>query len=363
MDPLILILSDHGIEDSANRPRRYLDPPVSLTGYTIEHLVAKKAVNDEKLHEGIPFLTSTRSMRYWGFILSILTILKALPKLKRAEYIVCRAPHLFWEIAFLQRLGFVSATKLHFVWVVLFRLDGFLKKQTFFSKLPRCFRVYFICHSQVLACRRNLAEQERINLLTWKIDSHWFIPKEENAQRKHSTPGEYFLVPGNINRNEAFVRELARVSPRKIVRVGLMKELKHLYAQDEQEQKLSVVVNPDHEEYLKLLQNAKAVLLPINATNEPAGLTAALEAMACKVPLIANGSLGVGELVFNAYGKKAIEGFELAQWLEECDKLISAPQHWETKLQSGWEYIQRTHSMGHREKEWMEFLQLNSREE
>jgi glycosyltransferase involved in cell wall biosynthesis len=55
----------------------------------------------------------------------------------------------------------------------------------------------------------------------------------------------------------------------------------------------SLVVNAPHREYREHLHGAKAVLLPIEPCDEPAGLTAALEAVACGVPVLANRSMGI----------------------------------------------------------------------
>jgi glycosyltransferase involved in cell wall biosynthesis len=127
---------------------------------------------------------------------------------------------------------------------------------------------------------------EKLAWLPFGVDTAFFRPGAD-AERK-----EYVLVPGNHRRDEAAVMDAARSSggPR-VVRVTNAPWVRETYrrALDEDAHLaagLTLERSVSAERLRELYQRARLVWLPLLASREPAGLTAALEAAACGCPLL-----------------------------------------------------------------------------
>jgi hypothetical protein len=128
----------------------------------------------------------------------------------------------------------------------------------------------------------------RVIFRPWKIDTAWFQPAAD-------TPKTRALLPGNISRDESVVPPLLHRGI-SITRVARLARLEQHYALEIADPRFELVTNVTHREYLGLLHAAPAVLLPIVPCDGSAGLTAAMEAIATGVPVIANRSMGLTEL-------------------------------------------------------------------
>lgn len=103
------------------------------------------------------------------------------------------------------------------------------------------------------------------------------------------------LLAGNMHRGENLVEGLLNEGMR-VTRSGRHSGLRRRHERSLSRDGFELVANARHEEYLERLRGASALLLPILACDEPAGLTAAMEALACGGPVLANESMGIAEL-------------------------------------------------------------------
>jgi glycosyltransferase involved in cell wall biosynthesis len=146
------------------------------------------------------------------------------------------------------------------------------------------FQIEMITHSQVRSAREKLGH-ERVVLRPWKIDADWY-----RFRQQPPATGSFFLCPGNIHRAESLLPSLLdQDASWRLIRASRS-------ARDVRHPRVEARVNTPHAEYLKLLQTTRCAWLPIEPCDEPAGLTAAMEAIATGTPLLANASLGITEL-------------------------------------------------------------------
>lgn len=122
--------------------------------------------------------------------------------------------------------------------------------------------------------------------LPFGVDTNYFAPAEDPGR------GDFILVPGNHQRDEHAVLELARAGTSwKIVRVADAPWVRHVYlpalaAEASLADALRFERSVAPERLRALYRAARLVWLPLQSSNEPAGLTAALEAAACGRPVL-----------------------------------------------------------------------------
>jgi hypothetical protein len=114
------------------------------------------------------------------------------------------------------------------------------------------------------------------------------------AHRVISRPWK-IVLPGNISRDESIVPSLLHRGI-SITRIARVPTLQQHYAAEIADPRFELVTNVSHREYLDYLHAAPAVLLPIIPCDGSAGLTAAMEAIAAGIPVLANRSMGLTEL-------------------------------------------------------------------
>jgi len=127
---------------------------------------------------------------------------------------------------------------------------------------------------------------EQLAWLPFGVDTEFFRPADG------ADAGDYVLVPGNHRRDEAAVMDAARSSagPR-IVRVTNAPWVRETYRRAlggdaPLAAGLTLERSVSAARLRELYQRARLVWLPLLASREPAGLTAALEAAACGRPLL-----------------------------------------------------------------------------
>lgn len=149
------------------------------------------------------------------------------------------------------------------------------------------FQVECITSEQFTATTSRLGAQ-RVILRPWKIDTGWFQPPDD-------VPKTRAVLPGNISRDESLVAPLLHhgISLTRMARVA---SLESRFADEIANPRFELVMNASHREYLEHLHAAPVVLLPIVPCDNPAGLTAAMEAISAGVPVLANHSMGLTEL-------------------------------------------------------------------
>lgn len=296
-----VLITDFHVTDTSNRPARYLDVGgLVRQAPDLQICCADTVETDEEVEQLLGrWMRSAASRALLGYGLGPWVVLRHLRTLRRADVIVCYAPHYFWLVVLLNRLWLLPRGKVRTVRGIFFRTTGFQRKCRLFLEAPAGFQAAFATRQQVDTLADEGVPAARLRYVPWRIDTGWFRPRPELPAAEVTEP-PYVLCPGSARRDEALVNALVgRLGAGiKIVRMGRMSALESVYhAALQRPDSFELRVNSGHREYLRLLQGAALVILPIVPCDEPAGLTAALEALACEVPLLANESMGIGPLL------------------------------------------------------------------
>ncbi|MCB1278116.1 hypothetical protein [Prosthecobacter sp.] len=276
-----VVVAPYALRDWGGRPRRYLDP--APLPFRARALVGAWFDNDEQLERDYH-----RSQR--GTVRRIadafLLIAQNYATLRRARMIYCLDGMHYAILLALSRAR-------------LFNADGKIIRRPAFHDTawqrlaPRlrgaspAFQVECITHEQFVSASQALGAH-RVVSRPWKIDTGWFQPA-------YDVPKTRALMPGNISRDESIVPLLLHQGI-SITRVARLAHLEQHYALEIADPRFELITNASHREYLELLLAAPAVLLPIVPCDGSAGLTAAMEAIAAGVPVIANRTMGLAEL-------------------------------------------------------------------
>lgn len=313
-------------------PKRYLDS-APAAGRTLILCRAMAAENDQTLQARFSWLKTTAQKQQFFRYVGLLNIFRHYFRLRRAPLIHAGCPHYFWWLILLNRIGLFPIHN-RLVFNYCFRANSFLKWAKWWNRAPHNFRVFFAAKEQIDQLAASGIRRDGIGYLRWRIDTDWFAPTARPG-------GGYLLVPGNSHRDEEFVLRLAMVAPLPIIRVGQMGCLQEIYRSSPVELRF----NLSHSEYRDLLQNAAAVLLPIEECDEPAGLTATLEALACGTPVLANPSLEVGSVLTDAVGLSPIPVSNPEAWVTSIRAILHGSLYpVETRLR-GREFVQANHSI------------------
>jgi glycosyltransferase involved in cell wall biosynthesis len=347
-----LYLGDYQIADFSDRPHRYLEFSEWQRQAGWQGCFGMEAKTDEEMERRLSFLHTNRQRIFFSYAVSVCNLIKNWRRLRRAGFIFCQSPHYFWVLILLRQFWpwFFSPRK---VTVFFFHSRPFAAKQAFFSKTSETFAPFFIVRKQIKELEVEFSDLKgRLHYSPWKIDTDWFHPAE-NSARSH------VLCPGNIQRDEALLLRLAGRLPLPLVRVGRMPFLETHYRSLENSPGIfRLERNVSHRRYRKLLQHAACVILPIRACDEPAGLTAALEAIACGIPIVANNSYGISPLFEGAYGELPPEMSSDEDWIREVVRKISLGGQPE-RNQRAREYVVVNHSILSSWEDWRKILDLD----
>lgn len=120
----------------------------------------------------------------------------------------------------------------------------------------------------------------KVVFVTHPVDTKFFYPPKNRT-------GEFILVPGDKDRDEEFVLQLASTSELPVVRVTREPKVKRFYEDHNCDPlRLKVMFRVTFPELRELYQRAKAVVLPVMNQRHPAGLNSLLEGMACGCPCL-----------------------------------------------------------------------------
>lgn len=325
-------LADTTATKEETGPKRFLNPAQDEQVLILCGALA--AESDCKLQDRLSWLKNTGQKQHFFRWVGLLNILRHYFHLRRASVIRCGSPHYFWWLILLNRLGLFPVRN-QLVFNYYFRTDSFLKRAKWWNSAPENFRVFFVSRDQIDQLEARGIRRSGIGYVPYRVDTTWF---SAGAKRR----GGYLLVPGNIHRDEEFVLRLAAMTPLPIIRVGQMGRLKELY----RSRPVELRFNLSHSEYRDLLQNATAVLLPIEECDEPAGLTAALEALACETPVIINSSLEAEPLLRKAVGLQPIPTSDPAAWVSAIRGVLDGSLYSKAVRHGGREFVIANHSIG-----------------
>ncbi len=314
----LVVLTDSDIRSAEGRPRRIFDSgPLRRRLPSARYAVWMTARDDVDLDRRLNRLGSQRFRRVLQRVIGLLFVLRQLPALRRAPVVFCLAPHHFWWLALLWRLGLLP-TRGKTIAAVFSRSRPFLAKLALVKRLPPAFQPFFMVPRQIEDLRRAGCPGDKVHGFTWRIDTRWFQP----APRRPGA-GDYLLCPGMAYRDEGLIRALVGRTPLRLIRATRTASLVEAYRRlAPKPGTFDFRLVLDHHEYLDLLQQAALVLLPIATSDEPAGLTTALEAMACGVPLLANTSYGVDELLADGYHRAPLPDNSPDTWLAAIREVL-----------------------------------------
>jgi glycosyltransferase involved in cell wall biosynthesis len=346
-------LGDYQIADFSNRPRRYLEFSEWQKKIGWQGCFGMEAETDEEMEERLSFLRTNRQRIFFSYALSFFNLLSNWRKLRKADLIYCQGPHYFWALALLKRfLPWLFAPRK--VVAFFFHSHPFAAKQALLSKASEAYAPFFIVRRQIEELEGEFPELEgRLHYSPWKIDTDWFHPAQ-NPARSH------IVCPGNVQRDEDLVLRLAGRLPLTLVRTGRMPFLETHYRSLENSPGIfRLERNVSHRRYRELLQNAACVILPIRACDEPAGLTAALEAIACGIPIAANDSYGITPLFEGAYGEPPPKMESEEDWIREVERKMSLGGRADWN-RSAREYVVANHSILSSREDWRKILDWGS---
>jgi len=179
------------------------------------------------------------------------------------------------------------------------------------------FQVDYITTEQVERARL-LVGEERVLLHPWKVDVEWYRSSEGGSLADRR---EGVLLAGNMFRCDVLVEPLLESGVR-VCRMGRHGQLREKFGHLREHKGFELVINAPHVKYLEALREAEAVLLPIEDCDEPAGLTAAMEAVACERPVLANRSTGIVDLFRQCdYPLPLVDGLSVGAWVRGISEL------------------------------------------
>ncbi len=296
----LVVLAPYALRNWEGRPRRYLDAhPMPAGG---KALVGAWFDNDEEVEREYH---RKRNGLVRRMAAACGLVLRHYSTLRQARMIYCLDGMHYAMLLMLSQYGLFNAEG------KIIRRKAFHDKvwQNLASRLrsaPAAFQLECITHEQFAASSEHLGPGRMI-LRPWKIDTDWFQPAPEVLHLRA-------MLPGNISRDESIVPPLLHqgLSITRIARLGHL--AKH-YAAEIADPRFELVTNASHQEYREHLHAATAVLLPILKCDNPAGLTAAMEAISAGIPLLVNRSMGLTELLAECrYPVPMLDNLDPAAW-------------------------------------------------
>ena len=305
--PRLTVVAPYALSDWGGRPRRFLDPaPLPLNANA---LVGAWFANDEQLELDY-HRRQCGALRRMGAAFRL--IAQNYASLRRSSMIYCLDGMHYAFLLLLSKCGLFCAEgksirRFVFHNTALQRLASSLRNAS-----PG-FQVECITAEQFAVASQQVGAH-RVVLRPWKIDTGWFQPVED-------VPKTRALLPGNISRDESIVAPLLHRGL-SITRIARVESLNTRFATEIADPRFDLVMNASHRDYLGHLHAAPVVLLPIVPCDNPAGLTAALEAIAAGVPVLANRSMGLTEL-FSAchYPVPMLDNLDPDAWARACHQI------------------------------------------
>jgi hypothetical protein len=300
----LVILAPHGLHDYSGRPRRFLDA-VPLPGQG-KALIGAWFQNDEQL-ECDYHRKQCGALRRLSAAFRL--VWQNYATLRRARMIYCLSGMHYTVLLLLSRCG-LFRTEGKIIRRVVYHDTALQRLVSSLRKAAPAFQVECITFEQFATTSQRLGAH-RVVLRPWKIDTGWFQPEDD-------VPKTRALLPGNISRDESMVSPLLH-SGLSITRIARIHSLHARFADEIANPRFELVMNASHREYLEHLHAAPMVLLPIVPCDNPAGLTAAMEAIAAGVPVLANHSMGLTELFSECrYPVPMLHNLDPEAWARAC---------------------------------------------
>lgn len=277
----LVVLAPFGVRTWTDRPRRYLDiHPMPREG---------RAVVDAWF-ESDDEVTKDYHLRPRGNASRLMTALRFMARNRRvirdARFIYCHDGIHYTVLLTLARSGLFKARG-KTIRRYCFHDSAVRRLAPMLQRADPAFQLECITRQQV-EMGASLLGEGRMVYRPWKIDAEWYQPD--------ASPQEgACLLAGNACRDDAMADGLLARGIA-VTRAGRADALQRRFAAQIANPLFKLALNTSHPDYLRLLRSSRAVLLPILPCDEPAGLTAAMEAIVCEIPILANRSMGIAEL-------------------------------------------------------------------
>ena len=277
----LIVLAPYGVRTWKDRPRRYLDiHPMPREGRAA---VDEWFESDDEVTKHYHLRPRSHASR---LVTAFRLICKNRQALRDARFIYCLDGMHFSALLILARVGlFKTAGKT--IRRYCFHDSAVRRLTPMLKQAAPAFQLECITRQQC-EMGSSLLGEGRMVFRSWKIDTEWYQPDA-------SPQSGACLLAGNACRDEALVDGLLAHGIA-VTRAGRADALQRRFAAQLKNPLFKLALNTSHPDYLTLLRSSCAVLLPILTCDEPAGLTAAMEALACEVPILANRSMGIAEL-------------------------------------------------------------------
>ncbi len=342
-----LILADYVVRSRAGGPRRYLD--ASEAGPDVSVLSLRSCADDDEAEDYFRRRPGN-IRRIWE---AARLLLRHWHLTRGAGTIYCLDGMFFNLLLAAARVGLLDTRGKH---IRRFAFHDQAKRRLlpWLRRAPEAFAVDLITSEQT---RRwgGAVGARHVRLLRWRIDTDWYQPAAS------ALSGPWFL-PGHARRDDALIRPLLEAGL-PVTRAGRSFALAEKLGPCAALPGFKLMINAPHEEYRAALRGARAVLLPILPCGEPAGLTAAMEALACAVPVLANHSMGIAELFAGCdYPLPLLQNLEPGAWITACRELDGRLR--DPALRASLEHSRRQliarHSIRPGNGDWLEVLQTRS---
>ncbi|MGJ8660567.1 MAG: glycosyltransferase [Bacteroidota bacterium] len=273
----IIKISDSSIIDTSSRPIRQDDMPATSNADFQYQLLSHRSYDNDETKEG-----NTYSKDKAINILERFSFLKKnLAVLRKASLIFCSNGSDFILLGILKVLKLISRdTDI----VRMVYKNEALSRVNKLSFIKSLLKVFVITKEQNILYRWT-------HYFPYMIDTEWYRCIDSKQSEN------YWLCPGNADRDDDLLKQIFKGSDEKVLRVGRSSQLSEIYS-EEGYSNIEIVANPSHLKYLELLRNCKGVILPITvSSDEPAGYTAALEALSCGKRVLSTDSIAFREII------------------------------------------------------------------
>lgn len=341
--PDLLVFSAFVVRDRGTPLRRFLDASPLPPDCVARHLAARTFESDEEMED--QFVTHRdgwlrRLARTAWFVIRHLDLAR------RARVIYCGDGACFQMLMALARTPLFDPRG-KVIRRYAFHDSSVERMLPLLRRADPAFQVEMITREQVERASLLLGAG-RVVLRPWKIDLEWYAP-----DAKAASPSPPLVCPGNALRHDQLIPPLLDLLPdRRIIRASRThRDVRH--------ERCERIVNSGHAEYLRLIQGASAILLPILPCDEPAGLTAAMEAIATCTPVIANCSMGIAELFVECeYPVPLVDDLEPASWARAIASVAAMRETPEfvARLHRCRDLLARSHAILPEGGDWAEVL-------
>jgi hypothetical protein len=341
----LVVLAAYGVRTWKDRPRRYLD---------IQPMPDKGCAVVDEWFESDDEVTKHYHLRPRSSASRLVT---ALPPhlenrrrtLRDARFIYCLDGMHFSVLLMLSRVGLFK-TSGKTIRRYCFHDSAVRRLVPMLKQAASAFQLECITRQQ---CEKgsSLLGEGRMVYRPWKIDTEWY-------QSYASQQNDAYLLAGNACRDEALVNDLLALGIA-VTRAGRADALQRRFAAQIANPLFKLALNTSHPDYLRLLRSSRAVLLPILPCDEPAGLTAALEALACEVPILANRSMGIAELFDSCrYPLPLIDSLDPEAWSAALHHLEAQKSStaFREALAASRQRLLDQHSIQPEGRDWLEIL-------